>query len=194
MKANARTACPSILLAAALAFLVGCPSSSNVEPARRADDSEPEVAREQQPIEAEEPELEEGFSRTPQEVGEPTDGLTLQEIQSEAHDTFHRLVFELEGDTLPATRAHLDAEEPTIEIAMAGVRMDETGNRPLVNEAGDPFGDPVPVGNEPVVEYGRKLVLDDSLIAYEIRLSRPASFRLDSEGTTRVILDIATVE
>ncbi len=176
-------------LAGCLLALLACTTRPAVEKQQQATEPAEEAA---QP-EAHTPRLEEGFSREAQEIGEPTDGLTLRAIRTESRDGFHRFVFDLDGDVLPRSRARLLDDSSGIEIAIGGVRMDETGNRPLVNEAGEPFGSPVPVEAPPIVSYGRKLVLDDSLVAYEIKLSRPASFRLGSDASS-VVLDVATVE
>ncbi len=166
---------------------LACPRTSTVERER-------EPAHEQtQAVEQDDaPALPDGFSTSEQQIGEPTDGLTLRSIETRAHESFLRFVFELDGERPPATRARLLEDERVIEVSLHGVRMDETGNRPLVDETGEPFGSIVDVDVPPVTGFGRKLVLDDSLIAYEIRLSNPASFRLGSDEPSRITLDVAT--
>lgn len=131
------------------------------------------------------------YSRELQRVGTPADGLTLRSIRTAAEGDRVRVVLELGGDVVPATEARLEAEPPAIVVELAGVRRDATGNRPLRSEAGEPFGEVVPVNAGPVKAYGRRLALDDSLVTYEIQLTRPAAFRLEAlREPVRIVVEV----
>ena len=134
----------------------------------------------------------EGFSRAPQKVGTPTDGVALEAIRHAAHAGFYRFVFDLDGEVVAASEARLGADGLSLTVDLHGLRDDRTGNRPLTTESGRPFGRPVTVGTPPVRSYARALVLDDSLLRYEIHLERAAGFRLGAlEAPPRVVVDIA---
>lgn len=138
-----------------------------------------------------------GFSLARQTVGEPADGLVLRSIRHAPHPGYYRLVFDIalsEGvvaTRVPVATAVYRAHDKSIAVQIAGVRHDLTGNRPLRTESGEAFGKPVPVDRPPVSHYARELVLDDSLVAYRIQLTRTARFRLHAlEDPARVVLDV----
>lgn len=138
-----------------------------------------------------------GFSLSRQTVGEPADGLVLRSIRHAPHTGYYRLVFDIalaEGvvaTSVPHTTASYREHDKSIEVQIAGVRHDLTGNRPLRTESGEAFGKPVPVDRPPVSHFARELVLDDSLVAYRIQLTRAARFRLHAlDNPARIVLDI----
>ncbi|MBW2456141.1 MAG: hypothetical protein JRI68_16600 [Deltaproteobacteria bacterium] len=137
------------------------------------------------------------FSLEPQRVGTAADGLSLRSIRHAAHDGFYRLVFDIamaEGKlatTIPATAATYRERDRSIELTIAGIRHDLTGNLPLQSEAGDSLGKPVTVNRPPVSHFARELSLDDSLVAYRIQLTREARFRLQGlDQPARIVLDV----
>ncbi len=175
-----------------MTLLAACTRASAPAPETEAE-TEAETESVTEPAPQTEPVTEalEGFSKEEQRAGERTDGLTLRAVTVETGEEFHRLLFELDGDVVPSTLARLDEDRPAILVEMTGVRFDETGNRPLLNEMGQPFGEPVKVEASPIDWYGRRQVLDDSRVDYEIRLSREAVFRLHSTtDPLRIMVDI----
>ena len=137
------------------------------------------------------------FSLAKQTVGKPADGLTLRSIRHAPHEGYYRIVFDIgmtEGKparTVPHATATYQPRDRTIELNIAGVREDLTGNRPLQSESGEPFGKPMPIRKPPVDHLGRLLVLDDSAIAYRIKLTREARFRLlGLTDPARIVVDI----
>lgn len=134
----------------------------------------------------------EGFSLEEQRVGAPTDGIVLQAVSHEDKEGFYRIVFELSGDAVPAARAALSEDGKLIHVDLHGVRRDESGNRPLTTESGEPFGAKVELAKPPMRSFGRSQVLDDSLVRYEIHIDRAVFFRLHAlERPVQVILDVA---
>lgn len=134
-----------------------------------------------------------GFSRMAQKTGRPTDGATLKSIRHAAHDGFYRFVFDIDGDVIPASELTASDDGRILVVELHGLRMDETGNRPLTTESGEPFGEAVPVANAaPIRSYGRAQVLDDSQLRYEIHLDDGRDFKLHAHTSpVRVIVDIA---
>jgi hypothetical protein len=140
---------------------------------------------------------ESGFSLAAQRVGRPADGLVLRSIRHAPHTGYHRVVFDLglaEGRlarAAPAATASYRAHDQVIEVVIHGVRDDLTGNLPLRNEAGEPFGKPVPIDVPPIAWYGRAQVLDDSAVAYEVKLRREGRFRLlGLDEPARIVVDV----
>jgi hypothetical protein len=138
-----------------------------------------------------------GFSLDGQQLGVASDGLVLRSIRHAPHDGFYRVVFDLglaEGKparTAPHTSAVYRSHDRSIEIIIAGVREDLTGNLPLRTENGSPFGKPVPIDHPPIRHIARALVLDDSEVAYRIQLTREARYRLGSlDDPARIVVDI----
>jgi hypothetical protein len=137
------------------------------------------------------------FTLDQQTVGKPADGLTLRSIRHAPHPGFYRIVFDIgmaEGrpaSAVPHATAVYQPRDRSIELNIAGIREDLTGNRPLQNESGEPFGKPVPIRKPPVDHLGRLVVLDDSAVAYRIQLTREARFRLMGlPDPARIVVDV----
>jgi hypothetical protein len=137
------------------------------------------------------------FSLATQHVGEPSDGLVLRSIRHAPHETYHRIVFDLalaEGvpaSAIPHATARYREHDKSIELTIAGVRHDLSGNLPLRREDGAAFGRPVPVDRPPVSYFARELVLDDSAVAYRVQLTRRARWRLIGlTQPVRIVLDV----
>jgi hypothetical protein len=137
------------------------------------------------------------FTIAKQAVGHASDGMTLRSIRHAPHPAFHRVVFDIglaEGalaTSVPYATASYREHDKSIAIHISGIRHDLTGNRPLRNEAGEPFGKPVPVDRPPVSYFARELVLDDSAVTYRIQLTRRARFRLHAlRDPVRIVLDV----
>jgi hypothetical protein len=137
------------------------------------------------------------FSYATEEVGQPADGLVLRSVRHAAHEEYHRIVFDLalaEGTpatVVPHATARYREHDKSVEVTIAGVRHDLTGNLPLRSEAGSALGKAVPVDRPPVSYFARELVLDDSAVAYRVQLTRAARFRLIGlTHPVRIVVDI----
>ncbi len=138
-----------------------------------------------------------GFSMATQVVGRPADGLALRSVRHAPHPGYHRIVFDIglaEGSAaavIPRSEARYRPHDKSIEVTIGGVRHDLTGNLPLRSEAGDALGKPIPIDRPPISYLGRELVLDDSLTAYRVQLTRSARFRLHAlDHPVRIVLDV----
>lgn len=138
-----------------------------------------------------------GFSFEAQSAGARSDGLVLRSIRHATHPSFYRLVFDIglaggqPARDAPSATALYRALDHSIELTMLGVRDDLTGNLPLETENGEPFGKPVPIDGPSVSHVARLLVLDDSAVAYRIKLEHKARFRLLAlPDPARIVVDV----